>query len=356
MRCVALLAFALVLHGQSSADLLRRAANFYNNLDSFHVVGYAKARLPGTSWQVTYDVETEAAQPKFIPLGLRRASMQAVSTVKNFRQTRVIADTSDPFPSRSFLMPPFGGFENLTQRLLETQRIGLETISYQGHEYRCEVIDAVYDESPEFKPNTKSSHRKIYIDPNSLWVLKEVRPDPNVGEWTFLATSITINEQPSEALIEALQRSAEQIKPKPEWQGRTAPDLMLDDLSGNRVRLADLHGHPILLDFWASYCGPCRRVAAISEELSVRYRGSGLVVWGVTQDTLDDTRLWLRFNHLSLPTLLDGNGAAFKAFEVEGVPVTVLIDEQGRVAKYWEGSEDQKQIEQSIQQIVGRSH
>jgi peroxiredoxin len=128
--------------------------------------------------------------------------------------------------------------------------------------------------------------------------------------------------------------------------------LTLNDLSGNRVRLEDLHGHPVLLDFWASYCPPCKRATAFSEKLAKTYRQAGLIVWGVTQDTPDGARSWLNFNHLTLPVLLDADGVAFKAFQVAGVPVVILIDEQGKVVEYWEGMDDQSQVQTAVEESL----
>ena len=82
-RCISLLYFASLLNGQSRIELLRRAANFYNDVTSFDVKGNATAKVPGTSWQITYDSETEAAQPQFIPVGLRGASIDRKSTRLN---------------------------------------------------------------------------------------------------------------------------------------------------------------------------------------------------------------------------------------------------------------------------------
>src|SRR5581483_10071000 len=127
------------------------------------------------------------------------------------------------------------------------------------------------------------------------------------------------------------------------------------DLQGHRVRLADLRGHAVLLDFWASFCAPCRRAAAFSEQLGKTYHDAGLIVWGITQDTPEDAKKWLNFNHLSLPALLDSDGAAFKAFQVDGIPVAILIDERGQVVKYWTGVDDPKDIETTVAAVV-RQH
>jgi peroxiredoxin len=58
----------------------------------------------------------------------------------------------------------------------------------------------------------------------------------------------------------------------------------------------------------------------------------------LTQDTAQDAKLWTDYIHVSLPVLLDPDGGAFKAFDVQGVPVTILVDENGKVVHYWVGT------------------
>jgi peroxiredoxin len=354
-RCATLLYFAVAMaNGQSRIDLLRRAGEFYRNQDSFDVKGVASARVPDSSWRLTYDIEIEAAQPRFIPVGVRRNSMQGVITTGNPHLDRVIADATDPLPVRGPSMRPFTRYDTLADRLIDAQRVGVETVKYRDHDYLCEIIDAAYDVSPAYKPKSASSHFKVYIDPDTLWVLKEIAPDPEVGEWTFAVTSLVFDQPPSEALTRALEGLANRRKSKPKWEGRDAPDFALDDLSGNRVRLADLRGHPILLDFWGSYCAPCKRATALAEQFADAYKKAGLVVWGVTRDTPGDARSWLNFNHLGLPALLDPDGVAFKRFEVEGVPVAILIDEQGKVVNYWEGVDTKTELQTAVERILNR--
>lgn len=101
-----------------------------------------------------------------------------------------------------------------------------------------------------------------------------------------------------------------------------------------------------------SYCAPCKGAAALAEQLAGAYGDAGLVVWGVTQDTPADARSWLKFNHLSLPALLDREGAIFKAFEVEGVPVSILIDANGKVVKYWQGVNEHSEVQTAVERVV----
>jgi peroxiredoxin len=240
---------------------------------------------------------------------------------------------------------PFGSFGDLARHLVDAQKIGTESIALQGHVYSCEIIDAIYDLSPEFKPHSLIEHRRISIDPSTLWVLRETRPNDTVGEWTATVTSITIDKPPSQEMIRALQDSASRPKDRRDWVGRPMPALTLMQLSGTPVNLADLRGKPVFLDFWGSYCPPCKPGTLMAQEFKKRYQSSGLVVLTVTQDTAEDARLWTSYNHVTLPVLLDADGAAFKAFEIGGIPEAIFIDAQGKVVRYWTGVDDPASIE-----------
>ena len=173
-----------------------------------------------------------------------------------------------------------------------------------------------------------------------MLVLRETQSSPDGMEWTADVTSISFDQPPSEAMVQALQNFANQAKDRPDWIGRSIPDLKLAELSGSSVSLGQLRGKPILLDFWAIYCGPCRRTTLHAQELANQYKSSGLTVLTLTQDTAKDAKLWTDYNHVNLPVLLDSEGAAFKAFDVQGVPVAILVDENGKVIHYWVGLDD----------------
>ena len=329
------------LVAQSRVDLLQRVANHYNNADTFDVKGTASAVIPGTSWRVTYDFETEGAQPSFLPISLRKASIQVISLVANATQTLAVPGGTDPKPQH-FPLLPLGQYNAITMRLLDAQKVGTDTVTVDGHAYSCEIIDASYDYSPESKPKSHIEHKRFWIDPGALVVLRETRsmPDHPDSEWTGEVTSFTFDRPPSERILDALKRFASQPKDRPDWAGRAVPDLTLQLLSGPAVKLVNFHGKPLLLDFWGSYCAPCKRVTLHAQELKEHYGPSSLAVLTLTQDTAEDARAWADYYHVTLPVLLDTDGAAFKAFDVQGVPVTILIGADGKVAHYWVGLED----------------
>jgi thiol-disulfide isomerase/thioredoxin len=102
--------------------------------------------------------------------------------------------------------------------------------------------------------------------------------------------------------------------------------------SGKPVRLSELAGKAVILDFWASWCGPCREQAPIVDRVAQSYAGRGLVALGVVTD--DDPRAALRFlaeHPVRYPSVIDEQREAARAFGVQGLPTIVALDRAGRV-------------------------
>lgn len=335
------------LAAQSRVDLLHRVADHYNNADTFDVKGTASALIPGTSWRATYDFETEGAQPGFLPLNVRKSYMQVTSDAgRGLRWTLAVPNATDPQPHRVATVP-LGQYNAIAMRLVDAEKIGAETLTVDGHAYSCEIIDATYDYSPAYKPNLQIMHKHLWVAPSELVVLRETRSMPDF-EWTGDVTSFSFNQPPSQRLVDVLNKLASLPKDRPDWVGRAIPDLTLTQLSGPPLKLAALQGKPLLLDFWGSYCGPCKRATQHAQDLEQRYHASGLAVVTFTQDSAADARAWADYNHVTLPIVLDADGAAFKAFDIQGVPVTILIGADGKIAHYWVGLDDPSSMDSVV--------
>jgi thiol-disulfide isomerase/thioredoxin len=121
-----------------------------------------------------------------------------------------------------------------------------------------------------------------------------------------------------------------------EPQAGLAADFTLLDLADNQHTLSRYQGQVVLLDFWATWCGPCR--AAIPEliKLDEEYRVKGLVVLGIGLDSKSALQVFAQNNHITYPILV-GNQALAQRYEVTAIPTTYLIDKSGRVARRWVG-------------------
>lgn len=112
-----------------------------------------------------------------------------------------------------------------------------------------------------------------------------------------------------------------------------APDFSLARLDGGRLSLRDERGRTIVVNFWASWCVPCRKEAPLLEAASRRWRRRGVAFIGVaTRDIRRDARAFRREFHLSYPQVLDDrNGTVAAAYGVVGIPATIVIDRSGIV-------------------------
>lgn len=110
-----------------------------------------------------------------------------------------------------------------------------------------------------------------------------------------------------------------------------APDFTLPQLGGGMVRLADLRGQVVLMEFWATWCGPCRYSTPSMDLTYRKYRHRGVAVLLVNEGESEETvRRWAGRRFVA-PMLLDQDGAVGDTFGVSGLPTLFVIDRQGAI-------------------------
>jgi len=123
--------------------------------------------------------------------------------------------------------------------------------------------------------------------------------------------------------------------------GAVAPDFTLRSATGPNLRLQEQRGKVVLVNFWASWCGPCRQEMPHLNRLYDKYRASGFLLLGVNVD--DDARnaaaIATKWD-VHFPVLLDAEKKVSKLYELNTMPTTVLIDRNGRVRYIHRGYKD----------------
>jgi peroxiredoxin len=135
-----------------------------------------------------------------------------------------------------------------------------------------------------------------------------------------------------------------------------APDFVSPDLSGAPVRLSDHQGKVILLNFWATWCPPCRAEMPSMEKLYQAYRDRGLVILAISSDRGGKSVVepYVQERGLTFAVLLDPEGEVFAQYGVRGLPTSYLLDRRGRVfsadvgARDWSGRVARQVVERLL--------
>ena len=150
-----------------------------------------------------------------------------------------------------------------------------------------------------------------------------------------LAGPASAAPDPLEAL--GLQAPKEQVE---------APDFTLPDISGRKFRLKDLRGKVVFLNFFATWCGPCRLEMPAVERLSQTYKDRGLVVLAVDMhESAKSVRAFMQELKLSFPAVVDGDGSVGFLYAVRPIPATYLVARDGQIlwrvfgARDWDSPE-----------------
>ena len=139
--------------------------------------------------------------------------------------------------------------------------------------------------------------------------------------------------------------------------GDSAPAFELAMADGRPVSLASLRGNVVYVDFWASWCVPCKRSFPWMNALHDRHRGQGFAIVAINVDKRrPDAERFLRDVPATFPVVFDAAGATPAAFDVKGMPSSYLIDREGRIAAVEEGFHDERAtvIEQRIRALLDR--
>jgi peroxiredoxin len=123
-----------------------------------------------------------------------------------------------------------------------------------------------------------------------------------------------------------------------ELRGHAAPDFALKSLAGSNLRLSELRGEVVLLNFWATWCGPCREEMPLLEQIYQHYHAVGFELLGINID--EDTGKagsMARTLHVSFPVLFDSSKAVSQQYGVNTMPMTVLVGRDGTVRYLHQG-------------------
>jgi|CZKS01.1.fsa_nt_gi peroxiredoxin/outer membrane lipoprotein-sorting protein len=130
-----------------------------------------------------------------------------------------------------------------------------------------------------------------------------------------------------------------------------APDFELKTLDGERIHLSELRGHPVLLSFWATWCGPCRRELPELAKIHTAFKDRGLLVFGVNDEGKGTARGYVNKAELPFDTLDDSGMKVSRMYRVHSIPSVFLIDGDGKVVRFFKGAHDEAALREALKSV-----
>lgn len=132
-----------------------------------------------------------------------------------------------------------------------------------------------------------------------------------------------------------------------------APDFSLPDLNGRPVNLSSYRGKVVLLDFWATWCGPCRDEIPAYIQLQNRYANQGFQVIGISMDDSEGpVRAFYRDFHMNYPVVMGGAETGELYGGILGLPIAFVVGPDGRMVAKHIGATDVSVVEKEIQSLL----
>ncbi|RUL48653.1 redoxin domain-containing protein [Lysinibacillus antri] len=134
-----------------------------------------------------------------------------------------------------------------------------------------------------------------------------------------------------------------------------APEFTLSDMNGDPINLSDLRGKIVILNFWATWCPPCRAEMPHMQSFYEKNKDNGVEIIAVNLTALDEGKQavekFVNEYGLTFPVVLDENGSVGKLYEILTIPTSYIIDAEGRIFQKFVGSMDEQIMEDMIKSI-----
>lgn len=136
-------------------------------------------------------------------------------------------------------------------------------------------------------------------------------------------------------------------------QAGTAPNFEVTTFGGEPLRLSDWRGQVVVLNFWASWCGPCRVEAPVLQAIHERWRGRGVTVMGLAYTDVDRHSLaFIEEFGLTYPNAPDRGNRVSARYNIQGVPETFVVDQQGDIAHFFYAAVDEAALEAVLSRLL----
>lgn len=363
-----------------AVQLLREMASAYGKLSRFHL----KA-LQTTNVKIGEQTERTETPLVLAADGSAKARAETVNTFgrfvvvgnlesawiflpeENVYMREDLSDTAEDAPAmkirpRRFVDAALDQFRAVGEDTPSARYLRAETLKLGEVPHSVHVIEADY--RPEGAPEVVDiSPTTLWIDAKTHLVLKQqvhiVIPDEESKvevQETLAVVAASIGEElPDELFAFEPPEDAERVEDLggPEMEevnltGSPAPDFSAKDFAGKSVQLSSLAGKVVLIDFWATWCGPCRMELPHVQKLHAELADKGLVVLGVNDEPADVAQKFMTESGYTFTSLVDVESAVARQYGVTGIPTVVIVGRDGVVSAHFVGAREEAELRAAL--------
>jgi peroxiredoxin/outer membrane lipoprotein-sorting protein len=373
-----LLGGAQPAQAQIAESLLVAVEQVYRSMDAYHIAGEMALELnaEAQSQSLVMTLRMAERRPTHFRLDIlgNRAPMQVVS---NGDTSWVYSPTEDVYMRRFAALPPrseradipdiLNGYKDLSG--LSNVRREADSSCVVGEEALACIGVSFTRAAPGSSGAADTARTTLWIDPVRRVVLQDrmikiVPESPFGGPATIVQTTTysvvdVDGPLPDSLFTFAPQPGTEEVEQIPRFaslssslRGLPAPSFSLSRLDGTAVTLDSLRGKTVLLNFWATWCGPCRTEMLALQSIYEELQTDDLVVLGINEDeSAADVTAFLYERGVAFPIVLDPVSAVGRLYEVNSIPNTLIINEEGIIVEHFVGARPESVFREALQRL-----
>lgn len=324
---------------QDPAEILGNVREAYANLKTFTFNGSAdgKFELDGVKYGMTIPLYLAQGDDADEPLSMMFEPFTIEKLDGSHQDVTLPRFFGPPEPS-------YFEFARIGRDVEYAKFVREDSAEANGKKSLCHVLEVLRSPAPILSPRAVApTAQTLWIDKSTFLVLRQTfqttmpahETTPAFAiDWEVTFTSYELNGSVPDWL--AFRKKADDernAKLRARMVGTEAPKFELKDLDGQSVSLEGMHGKLVLIDFWATWCGPCRTELPIIASVEKAWSGKGLVVLRITNEPPEDVRFFIQKSGQPVPTLVKGQ-MVWTQYSVGGVPTIALVDRNGKIIDY----------------------
>jgi thiol-disulfide isomerase/thioredoxin len=373
-----LAAFAAVAPGQTGPDILKKVSETYRELKTYHFEAQVVSESVSESNESrSRSTRISAAKAPNLRRIETKGGQTAAARIFDGETVWEYRPGPNQFarqpqaeykpPRMNFLGDPADNYRNLEKMAAEAKVLREETIAAAGGDRACWVLE-VKSPFPAGGMIVERSPTVYWIDKTTNLVLKQVeamKMKPPSSDFVQSQTTTTTyavartGGAADELFRFAPPAGAAEVSEFTSpfgggsmLTGKTAPSLAMPDLEGKEVTLESLRGKPVLVNFWATWCAPCREQMPKIQDVARAYADKGLVVLAVNMGEAPDVaKKYIEEKQYTFRVLLDRDKSLSNRFTVSSIPVLFLIDREGNIRAHHVGYSTGLDLREELKKI-----